>query len=175
MPADYPAKWVRIAATRDDAPYRIRPLCAEDAQLERAFILGLSPDSRYARMMYAMNEPSTDLVNRFVQIDYHNTMAFAALIGQDDLECIIGVARYAANVEEGCEFAVAIADAWQGRGIAATLSRWLFDYARVEGIRSLQARILASNHRMIELARWLGMSIHSTPGDGTVLKASIAL
>jgi acetyltransferase len=175
MSPDYPIKWMRDAATRDNAPYRIRPLCAEDAQLERAFILGLSPDSRYARLMYAMSEPSTDLVDRFVKIDYHNTMAFAAVIAQDKTECIIGVARYAANGEEGYEFAVAIADAWQGRGIAATLSQWLFDYARVEGIRSLHARILASNHRMIELARWLGMSIQFTAEDAVVLKASKAL
>lgn len=126
-------------------------------------------------MMYTMVEPSSDLVDRFVHVDYHHSMAFVAVVGQADDERIIGVSRYAANEEEGCEFAVAVADAWQARGVAATLSRLLFDYARIEGIRTLQAKILATNHHMIQFARWLGMSIHSMPEDSMVIKASIDL
>jgi acetyltransferase len=61
--------------------YRIRPICAEDAARERAFIMGLSPESRYEWMMYTMREPSPDLVDRFVQVDYHHNMAFVAVVG----------------------------------------------------------------------------------------------
>lgn len=154
--------------------YRIRPICAADAPRERAFIVGLSPESRYTRMMYTMNEPSSDLVERFVHVDYHRTMAFVAVVGQGCDERIIGVARYA-NEAEGCEFAVAVADAWQARGVAATLSHLLFEYARIEGIRTLHAKILATNQHMIQFARWLGMSIQSMPEDSMVLKASIDL
>ncbi len=168
----YPAQWVRVGTTRDNATYRIRPICAGDALRERAFIMALSPESRYARMMYGMAEPPPDLVDRFVHVDYHHTMAFVALVGQGDEERMIGVARYAANGDKGYEFAIAVADAWQGRGIAATLSQLLFDYARMKGIRALHANILASNHRMIQFARWLGMSIRVSPDDGTLLKAS---
>ena len=172
---DYPIRWARVATTRDNVTYRIRPICAEDAARERAFIMGLSPESRYERMMYTMGEPSPDLVDRFVHVDYHHNMAFIAAVGQGGDERIIGVARYAANGDEGYEFAVVIADEWQGRGIAATLSRLLFDYARIEGIRTLHAKILATNNRMIEFARWLGMSIHFSPQDPMVVKASIDL
>jgi acetyltransferase len=170
--AHYPAQWARIGTTRDNAAYRIRPICADDAARERAFILGLSPESRYARMMYGMGEPPPELVDRFVHVDYHHTMAFVAVIGEGGEERIIGVARYAANGEEGYEFAIAIADAWQGRGIATTLAQLLFDYARIEGIHTIHARILASNHRMIEFARWLGMSVRFSPEDRMILKAS---
>jgi acetyltransferase len=169
---NYPINWARVATTRDNVTYRIRPICAEDAPRERAFIMGLSPESRYARMMYTMCEPSPDLVDRFVHVDYHHNMAFVAAVGQGGDERIIGVARYAANGKEGYEFAVVIADEWQARGIAATLSRLLFDYARIEGIRTLHAKILVTNRRMIEFARWLGMSIHFVPEDPIVLKAS---
>jgi acetyltransferase len=170
--AHYPAQWARIGTTRDNATYRIRPIRADDAARERAFILGLSSESRYARMMYGMGEPPPELVDQFVHVDYHRTMAFVAVIGEGHEERIIGVARYAATGEESCEFAIAIADAWQGRGIAATLSQLLFDYARIEGIHSIYSNILAGNHRMIEFARWLGMSVHFSPEDGRILKAS---
>ena len=173
--ADYPIQWTRIATTRDNVTYRIRPICAEDAARERAFIMGLSPESRYERMMYTMGEPSPDLVARFVQVDYHHNMAFVAAVGQGDDERIIGVARYAADEDESYEFAVVIADEWQARGVAATLSHLLFDYARIEGIRTLHAEILVTNDRMIEFARWLGMSIHFTPEDPMVVRASVDL
>jgi acetyltransferase len=172
---DYPIKWACVGTTRDHVTYGIRPIRADDAPRERAFIMDLSPESRYRRVMYTMREPSADLVDRFVHVDYHQTMAFVAVIGQGGDERIIGVARYALDGIEGYEFAVAVADAWQSHGIAAALTHLLFDYARAEGIRTLHAKILATNDHMIQFARWLGMSVHSTPEDGMVLKASMDL
>ena len=172
---DYPIKWAHVATTRDSVSYQIRPICPEDALRERAFIAALSVESRYTRMMFTMREPSADLVDQLVRVDYHRNMAFVAALGKGDEERFIGVARYASNEGGGCEFAVAIADAWQARGVAATLALSLFDYARIEAIPSLYADILATNHRMIQLARWLGMSVESVPGDPAVLKACIDL
>jgi acetyltransferase len=171
----YPVQWACVGTTRDQVTYAIRPIRADDAARERAFIIGLSPESRYTRMMYTMNEPSADLVYRFVHVDYHRSMAFVAVVGQGDDERIIGVARYATTPTEGVEFAISVADVWQGRGIADALTRLLFDYARIEGIRTLHAKILATNQRMIEFSRWLGMSIHAVPEDRMMVKASIDL
>ena len=172
---DYPGEWMRAATTRDNVAYRIRPIGPEDAPRERAFIMGLSVATRYTRMMYTMSEPPSDLVDRFVHVDYHHNMAFVAVVGHGNDERIIGVARYSADGEEGHEFAIVVADEWQGRGIAATLSNLLFEYARMEGIRTLHAKILATNQRMIEFARWLGMSIHFMPEDPMVLQALMVL
>ena len=174
-PPDYPIQWACAASTRDNVAYRIRPICPGDAARERAFIVGLSPESRYTRMMYTMTQPSADLVDRFVHVDYHRSMAFVAVIGQGEGECIIGVARYATTPAEGVEFAVSVADDWQSRGIADALTRLLFDYARLEGIRILNAKILATNQRMIEFSRWVGMSIHPVPEDRMMVRASIDL
>ena len=88
---DYPIQWAHVATTRDNVTYRIRPIRTEDAARERAFIMGLSPKSRYERMMYTMGEPSPDLVDRFVRVDYHHNMAFVAVVGQGDDERIMGV------------------------------------------------------------------------------------
>jgi acetyltransferase len=126
-------------------------------------------------MLYTMGEPSPDLVDRFVRVDYHQNMAFVAVVGEGDDERFISVARYAANGDEGYEFAVVTADEWQARGVGATLSHLLFDYARIEGIRTLHAKILVTNNRMIEFARRLGMSIHFSPEDPMILKASMDL
>jgi acetyltransferase len=169
----YPVAWERNARTLDGVPYRIRPIRVDDEELERRFIVDLSPDSRYKRMMCAMREPSPQLLYQFVHVDYKDDMAFVALYGGPDDEHIIGVARYARDAAgPDSEFAVAVSDEWQGRGVGATLTRQLFDYAREHGIHRLYGEILANNKRMIELVRWLGMDTRICPDDAGLVEAS---
>jgi hypothetical protein len=94
--ADYAAQWQRTARTRDGIDYRIRPIRIEDAERDRAFIIHLSEASRYKRLMGSVREPSQELIDRFVRIDYQHDMAFVAVVDQLGAERIIGVARYAA-------------------------------------------------------------------------------
>ena len=170
---NYPALWKRVAHTRDGVEYRIRPIRADDLLRDKDFIMGLSPESRYTRMFAVMREPSAALLEQFVHVDYHGSMAFVAIIGEDEQERIIGVARYAADPNGcDCEFAVAVADAWQARGVGATLTSLLFDYAHVQGFRKLHGDVLASNHRMVELVHWLGMETHRHADDERLVEAS---
>jgi acetyltransferase len=150
--------------------YRIRPIRTDDADREYSFIMSLSPESRFQRLMYTLREPSAEFVARLVNVDQHRDMALVAVIGEGKQEKIIGVARYSAD-EHGpdCEFAVAVADAWQCRGIGTTLTRMLFEYAAHEGFRSIYGTVLASNLRMLELAGWMGLTVEPlVPGQSTV-------
>jgi acetyltransferase len=150
--------------------YRIRPIRADDAGRERAFILSLSPESRFQRLMYTLREPSAEFVARLVQVDQHKDMALVAVLGEGADEKIIGVARYSADeVGPDCEFAVAVADEWQCRGIGSTLTKMLFEYAANEGFRAIYGTVLASNQRMLDLAEWLGLDLEPpVPGQPTV-------
>lgn len=150
--------------------YRVRPIRSDDAERERAFILSLSPASRFQRLMYTLREPSAEFVAQLVNVDQHRNAALVAVIGEGPEEKIIGVARYSAD-ENGrdCEFAIAVADEWQCRGIGSDLAKKLFAYAAHEGFRSIYGTILASNQRMLELAEWLGLTIEpQEPGVATV-------
>ena len=168
----YPAAWELGAATIDGAQYRIRPIRPDDAQRDRDFVAGLSAESRYKRMMGTVRELAPAVLERFVNVDYKRDMAFVALVGEGASEQIIGVARYAADPGgPDCEFAVAVGDAWQGRGVGAQLTKTLMDYARLQGIRRLHGDILVGNEQMLELAHWLGMRTRRLPGDATVLEA----
>ena len=95
--AAYPHAWCRQAHTRDGTPYFIRPIRPDDAERERRFIAGLSPDSLHNRFLGGLREPSPAFIHRLVDVDYDRTMAFVAVVGEGDDERIIGVARYAAN------------------------------------------------------------------------------
>lgn len=162
--------WPLVQRTPDGSEYRVRPLRTDDAQREREFIQGLSPQSRFQRFLHVIGEPSDELVAQLVDVDGHARMALVALIGEPPGERFIGVARYAADADgRDCEFGVAVSDAWQCRGIGTTLARLLFDHAAREGFRAIYGNVLCDNRRMMELAEWLGLRVEApVPGKPTV-------
>lgn len=137
--------------------------------MERDFIRRMSPESRYYRFQHGLLEPSTQLLHDLVHVDGKRSMALVATI-EKDTERIIGVARYAADGGgKECEFAVAVADDWQCRGIGTRLMPLLFEYAKDQGFELIYGTILADNQRMIELAQWQGLTVDSPePGGDTV-------
>jgi acetyltransferase len=172
---DYSTRWERSGLTHDHVAYRIRPIHEDDAERERAFITALSAGARYTRMMCAMREPAAALVEAMVEVDYAPSMAFVALVGAGAEERIIGIARYAGDGSDSGEFAVAVLDEWQGRGVAGTLSKYLLVYARRHGVRSLHATMFSTNYAMIKLAQRLGMRPYLDPQDPTLMTASRTL
>ena len=72
------------------------------------------------------------------------------------------------------EFALLVADPWQGRGVGRELLGRLLEGARREGIRRVYADILLANLRMQRLCEQLGFVIDSM-ADGGVLGAAIQL
>lgn len=153
--------------------YHIRPIRPDDAWREHAFILSLSPESRFQRLMYTLREPSPEFVARLVNVDQHRDVALVAVIGEAEQQKIIGVARYAADDNgRDCEFAVAVADDWQCRGIGTTLTKLLFEYAAREGFRSIYGTVLANNQRMLELAEWMGLTVEPAMEGQTTVRAS---
>ena len=168
--AAVPSAWPRYARTRDGVEYRIRPIRADDRERDRAFIAGLSTQSRYSRMMGLMREPSAELLDRLVRVDYRREMALVAVVGEGPRESIIAVARYGGNPAY-CEFGVAVADEWQGRGIGTQVSALLFGYAKTNGVRRMYAILQADNKRMLKLADDLRMSVRRSSEDNAIVEA----
>lgn len=170
------ATWHRDVRTRDGVPYRIRPIEETDRERERAFILGLSDESRYRRFLIGMREPSDALVEQFVHVDYHHSMAFVATEGEGDHESFIGIARYAPDdTRNVTEFAVTVADAWQGRGVATELLTLLISYARSRCLARLTGWALKENDAMLDLAHAFEMRVRPAPGDATLVEIEVSL
>ncbi len=169
MPSDYPVECERQAKTRDGVEYLIRPIRPDDLEREYAFVRGLSEETLYNRLMYAVQEPTDALLLPLVNIDYRSHMALVALMG----ERIVGVARYAIDDDRRQhEFAVAVADEWQGHGIGRTLLEDLFAYARRGGLKRLAGTVLPGNERMLALARNLGLTVRMSSADHALIEVS---
>jgi acetyltransferase len=158
----------------------IRPLRRTDCDIESAFVHGLSRETRYNRLLGGAINISRAYIEQLITIDYSRDMALAAVVMADDTEVLIGVARY---VMEGgtpdcpgpCEFAIVLADAWQGRGIGKNMMLKLIDVARSRRIPRLFGEILATNHGMLMMMRSLGFRIERHPEDATVVRAILDL
>ena len=64
---------------RDGTVLHVRPIRPEDAERERAFVLGLSDETRYFRFFYRLHDLTPAMLARFTQVDYDREMALVAL------------------------------------------------------------------------------------------------
>jgi acetyltransferase len=165
----YPAHLVKKVQLNDGTDIVIRPIRAEDAETEAKFVRELSDESKYFRFMNTFHELSREMLVRLTQIDYHNEMALIAMVNRDGEDEQIGVARYVTNIDKkSCEFALVVADAWRGRGIAHHLMRELMDVARDRELETIEGQVLANNRRMLGLMTSLGFQIERDTEDESV-------
>ncbi len=152
-----------VGTGADALDLRVRPIRPEDAALEAAFVQDLSDRSRHMRFFSQARELSESMLARFTQVDYERELALIALLRDSDAP-MIGVARYTPNPDgESCEFAVTVADAWQGRGVGSLLMSRLIDAARGAGYRHMTGSVLAANRGMLDLSKALGFHLTRNP------------
>lgn len=156
-------------------PVAIRPIRPDDAGRQLAFVEGLSRLTRYRRFLSARRLLPGEL-HRLVNVDFDRDMALVATIRIDEVEVQIGVARYVRLDDPAfAEFAIVLADAWQGRRLGERLMRHLIDAAQARGLAGLTGMTLTDNDAMLKLARRLGARVRLEPDDATVTRIDIPL
>lgn len=162
----YPMHMVHCSMLKDGTPVNIRPVRPEDADMTQAFVRNLSEESRYNRYMSSIKQLSQTMLVRFTQLDYDREMALAMTRETDAGEEQLAVARYVTDPDnESCEFALEVADHWQGKGIGVILMNALFDAAREQGLKVMVGEVLAGNKGMLKLMSRLGFSVQVHPED----------
>ena len=158
------------------ASVTLRPLRPDDIDIETAFVEGLSAETRANRLLGGAIRITREYMERLTQVNYERDMALAATLMLDDRETLIGVARYALEKDgKSCEFALVIADAWQGRGIGHRMLEKLVAVARTRGVERIYGDTLASNRPLIELAKKLGFIPQRHPDEAYLTRVSLAL
>jgi acetyltransferase len=112
---------------------------------------------------------------RFCFLDYDREMAIVAQVGEDSTRRLAGVGRLLADPDRGeAEYAVLVADDWQGRGLGEALTDRCLEVARAWGLRRVVAELDADNVRMISILRERGFRLEPAEGAGR-LSASLPL
>lgn len=153
-------------------PVTLRPLRTEDVDIETAFVSGLSLETRANRLLGGAIRITREYIEKLISVDYARDMALAATVMLGNQETLIGVARYVRDADDnGCEFAIVLADAWQGRGIGKRLLGKLVAVAGSRGYGRSYGDILATNRPMLEMVKRLGFRLERHPDDATVVRA----
>lgn len=165
---------------RDGSVLTLRPIRPQDLPRHTRFVHALSPHTGYMRLL-SPRTPQPDELQRMTETDYPHDLALVAMACVDGVQTEVGVARYARSVDAqaaargSAEFAIVLADAWQGRGLARALLTRLVQAARAAGVRELADVTLHENAPMIGLARALGFTVRRDPKDArlTQLRKSL--
>ena len=152
----------------DGSLLEIRPLRAEDKAGLAAGFERLSALSRYRRFLSPTPHLSARQLAYLTEVDHHDHEALVAV--EPASREGLGVARYVRSREDPqeAEFAVAVADDWQRRGLGTLLLRHLAARAREEGITQITGLVLGSNEPVRHMLETLGDVRRRNAGDGTV-------
>jgi GNAT superfamily N-acetyltransferase len=159
---------VTAATLNDGSEVEIRPLTADDKAGLAAGFERLSELSRYRRFLSPTSRLSAKQLAYLTEVDHHDHEALVAIdpTSHDGL----AVARYVRSAQNPgeAEFAVAVADDWQRRGLGTALLQELAARARAEGITRFTGFVLKDNQPMRGLLQSLGEVQQRDAHDGTL-------
>jgi acetyltransferase len=160
-----------------ETPIVIRPIRPEDEHKLDEFFRSLSPNARHRRFLAVVNELPASLLARLVRPVGRYEAALVATSGNGRAESIVAEARFVEGDRgpDCVEFALAVADRAQGRGLGERLLRGLIRRAVERGISCVFGDVLPDNHPMLSLARKFGFSEALNPLDPRLVRVSKAI
>jgi RimJ/RimL family protein N-acetyltransferase len=169
-----------LAKLRDGREVVLREIQSEDKEGMLAAFHRLSADSRYTRFMMSMRDLSPAMLEAATHPVPGRAFALVAVSGEgqgeDRAERIVAGARYVgAPGSDTCEFAVTVADDWNGLGLASRLLGILIASATAHGLRCMEGYVLAVNTPMRRLAGRLGFVDRQCQDDATLRVVSMSL
>jgi GNAT superfamily N-acetyltransferase len=137
-------------------------------QAYRVFVDALSVASRFNRFHSAGHTIHDSVINHLTDVDQLNHVALAAF---DDAEPgrMIAEARYLVDEQCSAEFAIAVADPWQRKGLGRALASILLGHARTHHVNRIWGTVQRSNKAMQVLARRLGFTARYYQPDSKLL------
>ena len=151
---------------------QVRPIDSRDADAFSAWFGRLSNESRRKRFLGPKPRLSDRELTYLTDVDH---VSHTALVAVDASGALIAEARYA-TAQPGdriADFAVTVADEWQGRGVGTRLANRLIEAARANGMTRLTAMTLWDNTAAIGLLHRLGFL--RAGYDGDALEYELAL
>jgi GNAT superfamily N-acetyltransferase len=141
----------------DGTSVAYRAIAPDNAAALQRFHHRLSERSIYLRFFGAKPNLSDRKAGYFTNVDRTNRFALVALDPEREGE-IIAVASFDREGDmDRAEYAAAVEDRWQGRGLGLALTRRLIECALKRGVRVFTGVVLFENKRMLNLLRDLGL------------------
>jgi acetyltransferase len=164
--APYPNQYESDWLLEDGTPVLLRPIRPEDEALVKELLENCSDQTLYFRYFHLIKKFPHSFLIRFTQNDYDREIGLAAFGTPPGPEVMMGVGRIVMTPErDTAEFAVIVADPWQGKGLGEKLISRVIEIAREYGVESLWGEVLAENVPMLGLVKKMGFTLQS-PEEG---------
>ncbi|MEN0005707.1 MAG: bifunctional acetate--CoA ligase family protein/GNAT family N-acetyltransferase [Bacteroidota bacterium] len=162
----YPAHFTKVIQLRNGQEALLRPIRPEDEPMEMRMLEDVSKQSLYYRFFGYIPNIDHEFLSRFTHIDYDREMAIIAEIEVEGEQRMIGVVRVIADAwQEGAEYAIVIADPWQGQGLGGQMTDFILEVAKAMGLKFIYASVLSTNEGMIRLFKSRGFSLEREEFD----------
>jgi RimJ/RimL family protein N-acetyltransferase len=156
----------------DGARLAVRPISADDRDSFSTWFGRLTPESRRRRFHGPKPRLSARELTYLTDVDH---VTHTALVAVDGAGRMVGEARYAIEDRDRriADFAITVADEWQGRGVGSRLAARVVNAARGNGITRLTALALADNLAAHRLLRRLGFTFAGIDGPAVAYELSL--
>lgn len=143
---------------QDGNPVCIRTIREDDRERLREGIARMSQRSRYLRFFSGARTAPEWVIERLVDADGHDHIAWGAIdTAKDDGPAIGAVHAFRSAEDDDCaEFSVAIVDDYHGLGLGKLLTATILHDALREGISEFAVDILVDNESARDFTRSLG-------------------
>jgi GNAT superfamily N-acetyltransferase len=175
-PMRFPSALIDRLQLDDGRVVIVRPVLALDAAAEQDFVRSLSPATRLRRFHFGLRELPPSMLRAMTDVDHEDHVAIVAeaLSEDDDDTRIVADARYVrepghARCDEA-EFAIAVADDWQGAGLGRELMQRLARHASRRGVKRLVGDVLPGNRAMFAVGMSLGGELVASPNGPGVTR-----
>jgi acetyltransferase len=141
-----------------------RPIESTDKAGYYEFFKSLSQESVHMRFFEIMKDLSEEALENCCTLDYNQEIAIVAL-SQIERK-IIGVARLIFDHSHNRgEFALIVADTWQGLGLGAELLKYTIQIAKDHKFKEIYYFVTSDNYKMIQLSNKMGFKVRSEDED----------
>lgn len=159
---EYPIQYIEPLLLKDGTIIQLRPIHPVDGEQAIPFREKLSDKSLRDRFLGYIPSITQNLVDKLTKIDYEKEMAIIAEVNKNGKKEAIAVARIAPEPNTNtAEFAIIIADEWQGKGLGSKMTDYMTVVAKDLGFKKLYALLFSHNTMMHDIFRNKGFQIKS--------------
>jgi len=160
----YPKEWERTITLSNGRQAFVRPLRPEDDALLRRFFDKVGSEDLRLRFFNAVKHFSHEFIARMVQLDYARAMALAAIDAETGE--MLGAVRLLADADyDTGEYGIMVRSDLKGAGLGWRLMGIMIEYARWQGLKTIEGQVLRENTTMLAMCRQLGFTIIPDPDD----------
>jgi RimJ/RimL family protein N-acetyltransferase len=132
---------------------RVRPFRPGDEAAVTTVFEGMSPASRRARYLVALDELPPRFLTALRDVDGDDHAVMVAEVGRGRSRRPVGIGRRVVDGPGRAELAYEVVDAWHGQGVGTRLVGALVADARRRGIEELHATLLPDNAASLAILR----------------------